>query len=173
MEALRIKFLKLMLAIFSVLLIKEMFFIPRTITIVNPIVAEASQEALGEVIEVKAVTDTTDDILKRVGSKYELDWKILKGMYLKETQGDCSRIGDKQMPKPSVGCFQISMYFHNDVSYENAMDLEWSADWTAKRLKRYSDKGGIDYAVMAHNGTPNTAKTLNYLNDVKENMKNL
>jgi hypothetical protein len=48
------------------------------------------------------------------------------------------------------------------------------ASWTAERLKRYEAKGGsIDYAVMAHNGTPNTAKTLAYLADVKENMQNL
>jgi hypothetical protein len=123
MEVIRIKFFKLMLIALSVLLAKEVLFGTRTIVIDN---AQASEIELQEVIEPVVVLDSSDVILQRVGAKYGIDWKILKGMFLKETQGDCSRIGDKQMPAPSVGCFQISTYFHK-VSYENAMDLEWSA----------------------------------------------
>lgn len=65
-------------------------------------------------------------------------------------------------------------YFHildiHKLPKSCSHDLECSADWSLKRMIRYGFKTNRDKAVMAHNGTPGTKTTLNYLAQVKKKM---
>ena len=45
-------------------------------------------------------------------------------------------IGDTFMPVPSFGPFQINLYYHPDITKEQAMEWEWSATWTARQIKQ-------------------------------------
>jgi len=121
----------------------------------------------GEIPPSENLTDAQKIIRDNSGS---IDWKILYGMFMKETQGDCNRIGDLDFTHPSIGCYQINRRWtpETEVSDECAKDLACSTRWTVKRLIKYEKiTGSIDGAIMSHNGTPNTDKTLNYLSDVK------
>lgn len=118
------------------------------------------------------IAETSDSLevqtLKKVGRETGVDWKVLYGIFIKESQGDCERIGDTHLAQPSIGCFQISLIYHPEIKLSQAIDLEWSARWTAERLKKYAEKGGIDYAVAKHNGNPNLPQVQAYLQDVKK-----
>jgi len=128
-----------------------------------------------EIVEpVAGTVDNSDKgIIQRVANEEGIDWKILWGLYIKETQGDCTRIGDLHFVRESVGCYQINKYFHPHISYEQATDLEWSSRWVSERLKRYAEKGGWDYAVAKHNGNPANPQVQAYLSHVKEIMATL
>ena len=106
-------------------------------------------------------------IIKKVAGEEGVDWKVLAALFQKETQGDCSRIGDTHLPKASVGCYQISRIYHPEVTDKQAMDLEWSSHWTAKRLKAKADKWGMDTAIKLHNGTPGNPIVDAYYQDIK------
>lgn len=103
----------------------------------------------------------------------EIDWKVLYGIYMKESSGDCSRVGDKHLPKPSYGCYQWSLYHHPDLDIECAKDLACSTRMTAERLARYARVGGIDYAIRKHNGGTDNPATLQYLKDVQKIIQSL
>lgn len=105
--------------------------------------------------------------IKKVAQEEGVDWKILAALFQKETQWNCSRIGDTHLPKASVGCYQISRIYHPEVTDEQAMDLEWSSRWVSKRLKTKADKWGWDIAVMMHNGSPTNPAVQAYLADIK------
>ena len=45
-----------------------------------------------------------------------------------ESQGDASRIGDKQLPKPSYGLFQISRYFHPQYDADKLLDAKYNIE---------------------------------------------
>ena len=96
--------------------------------------------------------DTKDEILKRIGEKYGIDWKILKTICIKESQCNPNRIGDNGQ---SYGAFQIHLPSHPEVTKEQAMDFEWSAEWTAKRIidlkKRYPN-ANLRLIFKNHNG---------------------
>lgn len=88
----------------------------------------------------------------------------LVGIAWKETKNfDCKLSGDSGKSK---GCFQIHLGYHPDVTIEQAEDPFWAAIWTAKRLISKGYPEYRSYAIMAHNGTPGTKKTLEYLNTV-------
>lgn len=111
--------------------------------------------------------------IKKVAEEESIDWKILAALFQKETQWNCSRIGDTHLPKASVGCYQISRIYHPEVTDAQAMDLEWSSHWTAKRLKAKADKWGMETAIMMHNGSPKNPAVQAYLADIKQIMKTL
>jgi hypothetical protein len=78
-----------------------------------------------------------------------------------ESRFNCQKIGDKGM---SFGCYQIHLGYHPNISKEQARDLNFAINWT---LNRMVSKGYPKYrsvSLMAHNGTPNSPKTLAYLN---------
>lgn len=140
------------------------------LTFENP--ALASNMKPSEVVEVES--DPQKAILKKVGAETGIDWKVLYGIFMKETQLDCDKMGDFQMSKPSIGCFQISLHYHPEIKLSQATDLEWSAKWTAERMKKTLDStGSMDLAIMAHNGDPSNPKVHQYLKDVKANMVGL
>lgn len=119
-------------------------------------------------------SDPQKAILQKVGEKTGVDWKVLYGIFMKETQLDCDRMGDYQMSKPSIGCFQISLHYHPEVKMSQATDLEWSATWTAERMKKTLEStGSMDLAIALHNGNPSNPSVQQYVKDVKKNMENL
>lgn len=67
----------------------------------------------------------------------------------------------------SIGWFQIHRGFHPSVGDTCSMDLECSANWTLNRLISQGFLIDPDTAIMLHNGTPNTPKTLSYLASIK------
>ena len=139
-------------------------------TFENP--ALASNLKPSEVVEVES--DPQKAVLKKVGAETGIDWKVLYGIFMKETQLDCDKMGDFQMSKPSIGCFQISLHYHPEIKLSQATDLGWSAKWTAERMKKTLDStGSMDLAIMAHNGDPSNPKVQQYLKDVKANMVGL
>ena len=66
----------------------------------------------------------------------------------------------------SHGAFQIHLGYHSSVTVSQAEDPYWSAIWTAKRLVHYGYPEYRSYSIQKHNGTPNTSRTLSYLNTV-------
>jgi hypothetical protein len=113
-------------------------------------------------------------IIKKVANEEGIDWKILAAVFQKETQGDCNREGDKDFIKPSWGCYQINKHYHPEVTWEQASDLKWSTEWTAKRLKaNYEKTGSWDIAIAKHNGSPSNPKVQKYLADVKRIIETL
>lgn len=134
--------------------------------------ALAKSEALETIVAIES--DPQKAILQKVGEKTGVDWKVLYGIFMKETQLDCDRMGDYQMSKPSIGCFQISLHYHPEVKMSQATDLEWSATWTAERMKKTLEStGSMDLAIALHNGNPSNPSVQQYVKDVKKNMENL
>jgi hypothetical protein len=89
----------------------------------------------------------------------------LMGITWNESRYDCSAKGDFGA---SYGCQQIHMGYHEDITPEQAQakDPSFSVLWTLNRLVHYGYPEYRSYAIMKHNGTPNTATTLKYLEDI-------
>ncbi len=135
---------------------RTMYFENHTVEpVIEPVIAET-------------VDNSDKGIIQRVANDEGIDWKILWGLYIKETQGNCNRIGDLHFVKESVGCYQINKYFHPDITYEQATNLEWSSRWVSKRLKKYAEIGGWDYSIAKHNGNPANPQVQAYVSHVKE-----
>ena len=73
--------------------------------------------------------------------------------------GTENRKANKQFPddwdcrkEQSVGLYQINLFVHQNITYEQAIDNEFNADWTAKRLLSKGYKTNKLYAIQAHNG---------------------
>lgn len=86
------------------------------------------------------------------------------GIAWTESRFDCSVIGDEGN---SYGCFQIYRQAHPEVTVKQAQDVEFATRWTVNNLAEHGYTTNRDRAVMKHNGTPYTAKTLAYLTSVK------
>lgn len=82
-----------------------------------------------------------------------------------ESRFNCSVIGDFGS---AHGCYQIHQGYHPDVSQAEAEDLNFAIEWTLDRLTHYSYPVYRSYAIMKHNGTPNTPKTLKYLENIND-----
>jgi hypothetical protein len=63
--------------------------------------------------------------------------QLANAVMMCESQGEATREGDLQMPKPSIGLFQISQYYH-DYSTEDLKNPEFNI----KVAKEIRDKGG-------------------------------
>jgi len=79
-------------------------------------------------------------------------WKTMIAIAKKESGLNPNAIGDKGT---SYGLFQIHLPAHPTVTIEQATNVEWSARWTAKRLKQYGIESNWLYAVACHNGCGN------------------
>jgi len=81
-------------------------------------------------------------------------------MAIVESSFGKNMIGDKGK---SFGYYQIQLKLHKDVTMKCAMDLECSARWTLKRMKKngYGKKPGTTdwFAISTHNSvTPSVNK---------------
>jgi hypothetical protein len=73
----------------------------------------------------------------------------------------------------SYGLYQISLYYHPQITIAQANDPYFAADWTLRRLINNGYlTGSRDYAIMKHNGTPNIPATLKYLAGVNNYITN-
>lgn len=158
------------------------FFEPKQYVFVNDAFAKETEKEIASapVAEAAKQPETTLDTIKRVASEENVDWKILMGICMEESRG-CSH-GEVGDGGDSIGWFQINKPWDRNVTVEEAHNLEFSARWTAKRLKQYAAKGGWDYAIRKHNGNADYnfgtwkasyARTEQYLARVKENIKTL
>jgi hypothetical protein len=128
-----------------------------------PVKAISPGEAKGE-----ASPDASRTLIQKVAAREGIDWKILYAICKKESNCE-DRIGDGGK---SIGPFQIHTGYHPTISPEKAKDLEWSAEWTAKRLKRFAHLGEKEM-VRSHNGlVPNNANAY-YVEDVYQIISNL
>lgn len=86
-----------------------------------------------------------------------------------ESRFDKKAIGDNGA---SHGCYQIHQGYHKHITQEQAENLNFAINWTLNRLiaKGYPKYRSI--AIMSHNGTPNTQKTLSYLASVNNYFNN-
>lgn len=53
----------------------------------------------------------------------------------------------------SLGCFQISRYYHPEITDSQAIDAYFSADWTLARMINNDYKNNRDHAIRLHNGS--------------------
>lgn len=89
----------------------------------------------------------------------------LRAIAANETAGtfDCEQVGDGGS---AHGCFQINFHWPRTITTSQAVEIKTSVNWTLDRLIATGYKTNRDRAIMKHNGTPNTKKTLTYLNNV-------
>ena len=78
----------------------------------------------------------------------------------------------------SHGPFQISRYYHPEITIDQATDPFFSAEWTLNNLISNGYLKNRSIAIMKHNGTPNTWRTKDYLkkvnlfkDDIKDQIK--
>ena len=108
------------------------------------------------------ISNPAFSVIQKVGEEEGVNWKILMAICLKESNCRNDRIGDSGH---SLGAFQIHTLYHPAVKKDQAVDLEWSARWTAKRLKRYAHLGEAEM-IRSHNGlVPNQANAY-YVKDI-------
>jgi len=89
-----------------------------------------------------------------------------------ETQEDsfnCSMPGNDSYD--SLGCFQISRYYHPEITDSQALDPFFSADWTLARMINNGYKTNRDHAIRRHNGGINW-RTAQYLTKVNNFINN-
>jgi hypothetical protein len=77
-----------------------------------------------------------------------------------ESRFNCQKVGDKGM---SFGCYQIHLGYHPNISKAQAKDLNFAINWALNRLVSKGYPKYRSVSLMAHNGTPNSPKTLAYL----------
>lgn len=87
------------------------------------------------------------ETIKQVAEEEDVDWKVLLGICLKESNCNTNRIGDGGK---SFGAFQMHQGWQPNTK-SCAVDLKCSAEWTAKRLKRHEHLGLWDM-IRSHNG---------------------
>lgn len=100
---------------------------------------QADQEAYNADLcgleSVECPGESVDDIIRSAAQKYGVREQLMIDLAYCESRLDPQGIGDKFMPKPSVGLFQISLYYHPEVSREQALDPVFASEWTAKQIK--------------------------------------
>jgi LysM repeat protein len=102
-------------------------------------------------------------ILKRVGVKTGVDWKILYGLCKKESDLGRVMVGDNGQ---SLGWFQIHTGYHPDVAASQAMDLEWAAEWAAGYLIKMGYFQDKFRALQRYNGSVDNPVTARRANQV-------
>lgn len=126
--------------------------------------------------EVAPETDKTplDEVFietcKAEGFYEPFCWKDLKAMAIVESNLNTQAVGDSGF---SSGLFQIHRGYHKHITVEQAEDPVFASEWTLNRMVHYGYPEYRSYSVMKHNGTPNTAKTLHYLEKVNTALKTL
>lgn len=117
---------------------------------------------------VLPVSGSVIGTIKPIAEKYNLDWKILVALCLKESQCRADRVGDSGW---SFGYYQIHQKYHPNT-IKCAKDLECATEWTAKRLKRHENLGTREM-VRSHNGLVANNANAYYVEDVYEIIEKL
>lgn len=145
-------------------------------SVTSPVADTKSPSESGESVTVK--TKTTGgafspvapqvEVIKKVAEKEGIDWKVLYGICVKESNCNSDRVGDSGN---SYGAFQIHQKYHPGT-VECAKDLKCSAEWTAKRLKRFSNLGEWKM-IQSHNGLLANNANAYYVEDVLQIIQSL
>ena len=131
---------------------------------------DANGTMVAEKEAVRSASPTASiSVIQKVAEKEGIDWKILYAICKKESNCNTNRIGDSGK---SLGAFQIHTGYHPEISKEKATNLEWSAEWTAKRLKRYAYLGESEM-IRSHNGLIANNANAYYVTDIYEIIKSL
>lgn len=113
-----------------------------------------------------SVIEQIRQIAKEECGKRDLDSYCINdlvAMAWTESRFDSNAIGDNGA---SHGLYQIHLGYHKHIAQEQARDIRFSIKWTLNRMEHYGYPVYRSYAIMKHNGTPNTPNTLRYLASV-------
>jgi hypothetical protein len=132
---------------------------------------EKPLEVATEPNDVVPKVESIKDTIYRVAGEEGVNPKILYAISLVEcpSQDPIKCVGDKGF---SYGIFQIFLKVHPDISVAQAQDIEFSARWSAKRLKHYSFMG-LWEMIRSHNGLVKNHSNDGYVNKVLEIVKSL
>lgn len=108
-------------------------------------------------------------IIKNASAKYGIRWQLLAGTSKQESGLGVQMSGDHGR---SVGPFHINLPSHPEISYEQAMDWRWSADWSARHLARLGVNKNQITALRKWNGSLKNPKTLVHAKRVIRYAKN-
>lgn len=128
-----------------------------------PVAKEEPKKPIVEKPVVKIVNQPLETVVKQTCAKKGLgDYCVqdLMAMAWVESSHDCKVNGDSGK---SFGCWQIHRGWHPEVSVAQAQDPTFGSTWTINRMVHFGYPKMRSYAIMKHNGTPNTPKTLEYL----------
>ena len=120
-------------------------------------------------LELSVVKDTKDKIraiaIKECSNRNLGEYCIndMLAMAWTESRFNCDVVGDNGN---SFGCFQIHRGYHKHITIEQARDIEFSMNWTLKRMVHYGYPVYRSASIRRHNGSLNNPKTLAYLNSV-------
>lgn len=142
---------------------------PATETKEDPSMVKAPKASESSMSTTSPVIRASDaEAIKQVAEKYGLDWKILMGICIKESNCNPDRVGDGGK---SYGAFQIHQKYHPGT-IDCAKDLKCSAEWTAKRLKRHAHLGESEM-VRSHNGLVANNANAYYVSDIYKIIESL
>ncbi len=102
-------------------------------------------------------------ILKQTEAETGVDWEILYGMAMQESRLGRDLCGDRGN---AVGWFHIHRGYNPEVSFEQAMDYEWSARWAANYLIRNGYFVNPFNAVRRYNGHVRNPRTYRHTKKV-------
>ena len=159
-------------AIIWILLFVGLLGLYKTQAIVKPLQAQSPYARMNASFPVagdktnltdkdKLFISATKECLKRDLGEYCVN--DLMAMAYTESRFNCNAIGDNGA---SHGCFQIHLGYHKHITQDQARDIDFAVKWTLDRMVHYNYPEYRSYAIMKHNGTPNTKKTLAYLKAV-------
>ena len=83
---------------------------------------------------VECEGENMEAVIRSAAKKYGVSEQLMLDLAYCESRFDPKTIGDGFMPKPSIGLFQINLYYHPEVTESQALDPVFSADWTAKQI---------------------------------------
>lgn len=94
-----------------------------------------------------ATSLSIEETIQKIAKEYNFNWKILYAICLKESNCNSEAIGDEGK---ALGYYQIHYRMHK-VSEKEAKDLQFSTEWTLKRLLKHSHLGEYEM-IRSHNG---------------------
>lgn len=98
-------------------------------------------------------------ILKDASERTGIPWEILAGLSKQESQFGKFLVGDSGK---SFGPFHINLKYHPNITIEQAMNWEWSANWAADYLVELGAHENLFRALRLWNGRENNPATLNH-----------
>lgn len=99
------------------------------------------------------------EILHQTEERTGVNWEVLAGQSKQESGFGRHLVGDDGR---SIGPFQINLSAHPEVTYAQAMDWEWSANWAADFLIKKGYKQNSFLALRKYNGSVKNPKTESY-----------
>jgi len=109
------------------------------------------------------------EIIKTAASVHNIPWQVLAGLARQESSLGKHLHGDNGK---SIGPFQINLPSHPEVSYEKAMDFQFSAFWSARYLVELGVKDDLFKALRLWNGSLENPMTYKHAKKVLKHAVN-